>query len=160
MTNNDILRRVRYALDISNPKMLEIFTLAGTSVELQELLEMLKKEEEPGYLECTPQILEAFLDGLIIQRRGRQDSAAEPPAKGAQLLTNNLILRKLRIALELKDDDMTAMLKLAGVTVSKSELGALFRSQGHKNFKKCGDQFLRNFLKGLTIHARNVLPPQ
>lgn len=157
MTNNDILRRVRYALDISNIRMLEIFRLAGEEIELATLLDMLKKEDEEGYRECGYQLLEAFLDGLIIQRRGKQqDPDGAHAARGTQMLTNNLILRKLRIALELKDDDMVAMLKLAGVPVSKSELGALFRNQGHKNYKKCGDQFLRNFLKGLTAHTRGI----
>ncbi len=158
MTNNDILRRFRYAFDISNVKMIEIFRLAGHDLEQSTLINLLKKEEEDGYLECGSELLESFLDGLIIQKRGRQDTAETPAARSDLPLSNNLILRKLRIALELRDDDMVAILQLAGVTISKSELGALFRSQGHKNFKQCGDQFLRNFLQGLTIRNRNIAP--
>ena len=69
-------------------------------------------------------------------------------------LTNNIILKKLRIALELKEDDMLAVLKLGEVDISKSELSALFRKEGHKNYKECGDQFLRKFLKGLSLRYR------
>jgi uncharacterized protein YehS (DUF1456 family) len=71
-----------------------------------------------------------------------------------QRLTNNAILKKLRIALQLKEDDMVGILKLAGVDISTSELTALFRKEGHRNYKECGDQFLRNFLKGLTLRYR------
>jgi uncharacterized protein YehS (DUF1456 family) len=69
-------------------------------------------------------------------------------------LTNNAILKKIRIALELKEDDMLAILKLADVDLSKSELTALFRKEGHKNYKECGDQFLRKFLRGISIRYR------
>lgn len=156
MTNNDILRRFRYALDISNPKMLEIFCLAGHETGQDALLAMLKKEAEEGYLECSNSLLEGFFDGLIILKRGRQEGATAEPVKPGKERTNNIILRKLRIALEMKDEDMVAVMALAGVTVTKSELGALFRSVGHKNYKECGDQFLRSFLNGLTNRYRGV----
>lgn len=154
MTNNDILRRFRYALDISNPKMLEIFRLAGHEIDQDTLIALLKKEDEEGYLECSNALLEDFFDGLIILKRGRQEGVPRESVTPGRERTNNVILRKLRIALEMKDDDMIEVMKLAGVTVSKSELGALFRSRGHKNYKECGDQFLRSFLTGLTNRYR------
>ena len=154
MTNNDILRRFRYALDISNPKMLEIFRTSGHEIDQDALIALLKKEEDEGYLECSNTLLEGFLDGLIILKRGRQEGAAPEAVRPGKERINNVILRKLRIALEMKDDDMVAVMKLAGVTVTKSELGALFRSRGHKNYKECGDQFLRSFLNGLTNRYR------
>jgi uncharacterized protein YehS (DUF1456 family) len=154
VTNNDILRRFRYALDISNPKMLEIFSLSGHELDQDALLSLLKKEDEEGYLECSNTLLDGFLDGLIILKRGLREGAPPEPAKPGGELINNVILRKLRIALEMRDDDMIAVMQLAGVTVTKSELGALFRSRGHKNYKKCGDQFLRSFLKGLANRYR------
>lgn len=154
MTNNDILRRFRYALDISNPKMLEIFRLSGHETDQDTLMALLKKEGEEGCLDCSNSLLEGFFDGLIILRRGRQDGAPAAPAASGGERTNNIILRKIRIALEMKDDDLIAVMKLAGVTVTKSELGALFRSREHKNYKACGDQFLRSFLKGLTNRYR------
>jgi len=154
VTNNDILRRFRYALDISNPKMLEIFRLAGRDLDQATLMALLKKEEDEGFLPCGSDLLEGFLDGLIILKRGpREGEPGDAPAPAGGL-NNNLILRKLRIALEMRDDDMVAVMKLAGVHVTRSELGAFFRSRGHKNYKECGDQFLRSFLKGLTNRYR------
>jgi uncharacterized protein YehS (DUF1456 family) len=72
-------------------------------------------------------------------------------------MTNNDILKKLRIALELRDTDIIEILKLADFEVSKSELSALFRKEDHPNYKECGDQLLRRFLNGLIIRNRGVL---
>jgi uncharacterized protein YehS (DUF1456 family) len=156
MNNNDILRRLRYALDISNPTMIEIFQLSGCSIEQPTLLKFLKKEEEEDFIACSNPLMSFFLDGLIIQKRGKRDSDAGHAPKPDSSLDNNAILKKLRIALDLKEDDMLAIMKLAGVVISKSELSALFRNKGHKHYKECGDQFLRNFLQGLTIRHRNT----
>lgn len=158
MTNNDILRRLRYALDISNPGMVEIFKSTGCSIEQPTLIKFLKKEDEEDYIECSNPLMTFFLDGLIIHKRGRRESSTEQVSKPPAELTNNTILKKLRIALDFKEDDMIAIMKLADITLSKSELSALFRNKEHKNFKECGDQFLRNFLKGLTIRLRNTNP--
>ena len=160
MNNNDILRRLRYALDISNPAMIEIFQLSGCTLEQPTLIKLLKKEEEDEFIECSNPLLSLFLDGLIVHKRGRRESdAGEAPKPDAEL-GNNAILKKLRIALDLKEEDMLALMGLAGVKISKAELSALFRNKGHKHFKECGDQFLRNFLQGLTIRNRNVTADQ
>lgn len=158
MTNNDILRRLRYALDISNPAMVDIFKLSGCNIELPTLLKFLKKEEEDDFIECSNPLMTFFLDGLITKNRGRREPADGQAVKPDTNLTNNTILKKLRIALDFKEEDMIAVMKLADITISKSELSALFRNKGHKNYKECGDQFLRNFLKGLTIRFRNTCP--
>ena len=155
MTKNDILRRVRYALDINDPTMLEIFKLAGHDIEQSGLINLLKKENEEGYVDCSDNVMGLFLDGLIFHKRGRQETRHGEEKKSGPRLTNNAILKKLRIALELKEDDMVGILKLAGSDISTSELTALFRKEGHRNYKDCGDQFLRNFLKGLTIRYRD-----
>jgi uncharacterized protein YehS (DUF1456 family) len=154
VTNNDILRRFRYALDISNPKMVEIFRAAGHDIDQGTLLSLLKKEGEEGFLDCSNSLLEGFFDGLITVKRGKREGVAPRPITTGKERTNNNILRKIRIALEMKDEDMLAVMNLAGVSVSKSELGALFRSKEHKNYKECGDQFLRSFLNGLTSRYR------
>jgi len=70
------------------------------------------------------------------------------------MLTNNDILKKLRVALNLRDEDIIQILKLVEFEISKSELGALFRKDDHPNYKPCGDQLLRNFLNGLIIYKR------
>jgi uncharacterized protein YehS (DUF1456 family) len=155
MTNNDIFRRLRYAIDLSNKAVIEIFTLSGQELTQSEVMALLKKEDEDGYLECSDQSLEAFLDGLITYKRGKREGGPAQ-AKKASHLSNNEILKKIRIALELKEDEMLALFKLAGFPVSKSELSALFRAKGQENYKECKDQLLRNFLKGLTIRNRDA----
>lgn len=154
MTNNDILRRLRYALNFNNSTLIEIFKLSGHEIRPFEVDNLLKKEDENGYVECSSAIMELFLDGLVLYKRGRQDDRPGQVRQASAELTNNAILKKIRIALELKEEDMLAVLKLAGVGISKSELSALFRREGQKNYKACGDQFLRNFLQGLTIRYR------
>jgi uncharacterized protein YehS (DUF1456 family) len=74
------------------------------------------------------------------------------------MLTNNDILKKIRVALELRDDDVINILKLADFEISKSELSALYRKPDQPNYKECGDQLLRNFLNGLIIYKRGPMP--
>jgi uncharacterized protein YehS (DUF1456 family) len=150
------LRRLRYALDISDPAMVSIFGLSGHSIDQSALGALLKKEDEVGYVECSSALTGLFLDGLIIHKRGVKESQPGLTEKNEAVLNNNSILKKMRIALELKEEDMISIMKLVNIVISKSELSALFRNTGHKNFKVCGDQFLRNFLKGLTIRNRNI----
>jgi uncharacterized protein YehS (DUF1456 family) len=154
MTYNDILRRFRYALNINDRTMLDIFKQAGYPMDLPGLKDLLKKEDEQGYVPCSGKALGAFLDGFIIYKRGRQETPAGQARRPDPRLTNNIILRKMRIGLALKEDDMLGILKLADISLSKSELSALFRDKEHKNFKTCGDQVLRNFLQGLAVRYR------
>lgn len=154
MTNNDLLRRLRYALDLNGVSIAEMCVLGGLETGPADVLKLLKKEDEHGFAACDDAVMAAFLDGLIISRRGPRDaqSGAAPTTDG--LLNNNLILRKLRIALELTDADMLAVFSRAGVAISKAELSALFRGVGQRNFKECGDQLLRNFVRGLTLGVK------
>lgn len=128
--------------------------LAGRDVAPSDLAGFLKKENEAGFVPCGDDVLASFLDGLIIQKRGQVESKPEQEKKPESRLTNNIILKKLRVAFELKDADLHQVLMLAGFDVSKPELSALFRTRGHKNYRVCGDQLLRNFLKGLSIRLR------
>jgi len=154
MTYNDIVRRFRYALNINDRTMMDIFRLGEHPMDLPGLKDLLKKEDEQGYAVCSGKALGSFLDGFIIFKRGRQETAGGRAKRPDRQLTNNLILRKMRIALELKEDDMLGILKLANITISRSELSAFFRDKEHKNFKTCGDQVLRNFLNGLAVRYR------
>ncbi|HET7839357.1 MAG TPA: DUF1456 family protein [Rectinemataceae bacterium] len=158
MTNNDVLRRLRYALNLPDPKLIELFALAGRSISSQELGALLMREDEAGYAECDDATMGQFLDGLVSSRRGKREAGPEGgpglPGPPRARLSNNDILKRLRIALELVDEDIIAIMLLAGVKLSKSELSALFRKPGHPNFRPCGDQFLRNFLSGLTSKYR------
>jgi uncharacterized protein YehS (DUF1456 family) len=153
MTNSYILRNIRYALNLHDSTMQAIFGLGGHAIDSATMDAFLKKEDEPGHIACSDKITGLFLDGLIIHKRGRKDS--EPGKTKPEKLTNNDILKKLRIALELREDDMLNILKLGDVDISKSELSALFRKKGHKHYKECGDQFLRYFFKGLSLRRRS-----
>ncbi len=155
MINNDVLRRLRYALNITDLRVAELFKLAGYDIPKGELESIFKKEDVEGYAECGDAVAARFLEGLVISRRGRREGKGQPAAKPhAPRLGNNDILKSIRIALELKDEDIISIMALAGVELSKPELTALFRKQGHPNFRACGDQFLRNFLVGLTAKYR------
>jgi uncharacterized protein YehS (DUF1456 family) len=150
--NNDVLRSVRYMLDISDGKIVDITKLGGFEVSKTDVIAFMKKEDEEGYLDCSDEIMAHFLDGLVIFKRGKDDSRAPQPVELP--ITNNTVLKKLRVAFELKEEDMHAILKSVEFPVSKPELSALFRKFGHSNYRTCGDQLLRNFLKGLTLRVR------
>lgn len=151
MTYNDLLRRLRYALNLNGESIAGLCTMGGHDIKPVEVLRLLKKEQEPGFVACDDLVMGAFLDGLIMSRRGLREQNPASVRDASRALNNNLILRKLRIALELNDEEMRAVLAKAGVQISKSELSAMFRAKGHKNYKSCGDQVLRNFIRGLTL---------
>lgn len=75
-------------------------------------------------------------------------------------MTNNDVLKKIRVALKLRDDDIVKILQLVDFRISKSELGAFYRREDHPKYMECGDQILRNFLNGLIIHMRGPMPPK
>jgi uncharacterized protein YehS (DUF1456 family) len=154
VTNNDVLRSLRYALNFSETKVVEICNLGGLTITTTEVADLLKKEDESGYVECSDEIMAGLLDGLIAYRRGKLETRSEPDNNPRARLSNNAKLKKIRVAFELKEEDMHAILGLAEFQISKPELSALFRKKGHKNYRDCGDQILRNFLKGLTIRLR------
>ena len=156
MTNNDFLRRLRYALNIKDNVMVQIFKKGNITVTREDVLDYLKKDIDEGFKKLSNNDLIAFLDGLIIQKRGkREDGTPIPQVKVTKNNLNNILLRKLRIALSFKSYDMIKIFKLGGIEISEGELSALFRSEDHKNYKECGDKYVRVFLKGLTEYCRN-----
>jgi uncharacterized protein YehS (DUF1456 family) len=152
MIQNDVLRSVRYMIDIGDAKVVELIKLGGGEATKEEVSAYLTKEEEEGFVHCPDTVLAHFLDGLVVLKRGKDDSRPVQPLELP--VTNNTVLKKLRVAFELKEDDMHAILKSVEFPVSKPELSALFRKVGHNNYRPCGDQLLRNFLKGLTLRVR------
>jgi len=151
MINNDVMRSVRYILNVNDAKIAEITRLTGCEIPDSEAVAYLKKEDEDGFKACPDRIMAHFLDGLVIYKRGKDESRPTPPIELP--VSNNMVLKKLRVAFELKEDDMHAILQSVDFPVSKPELNALFRKAGHSNYRVCGDQLLRNFLKGLAQRA-------
>ena len=149
MTNNDTLRRLRYALNIDDAKVAEIIALTGRATTPDEVLNWLKREDEKGYTDLPHDLLCRFLDGLIIEKRGPHPSGTIPDP--LDFLPNNEILKKLRIALNLKEEDVLAVFKKAEFVVTKAELGSFFRKEGHRNYRKCPEQVLRKFIHGLSV---------
>jgi len=149
MTNNDTLRRLRYALNIDDAKVADVITLTGRTTTPAEVAGWLKREDEAGYVELSHPLLCRFLDGLIIEKRGPHPSGVTP--EPLEFLPNNEILKKLRIALNLKEEDILAVFKKASFVVTKAELGSFFRKEGHRNYRKCPEQVLRKFIHGLSI---------
>ena len=156
MLNNHVLRSVRYMLDLSDGQMVQIIKLADLTVTQAEMVGWLKKDDEPEFRECDDKVMGHFLNGLIFFRRGKDENFPAPEIEAK--ITNNIVLKKLRIAFELKDTDMLDIYKLVDFRVSKPELSAVFRKPGHKNYRECGDQLLRYFLKGLNVRLRGVSP--
>ncbi|NQT60496.1 MAG: DUF1456 family protein [Bacteroidetes bacterium] len=152
MTNNDILRRIRYIFDFGDAKMIEIFGLADFEVTREQVSDWMKRDDDPAYKALHDTELSIFLNGLINDKRGKKEGPQPEPDKR---LTNNLIFMKLKIALNLKAEDVLDLMDLAKMPMSKPELSAFFRKPGHKHYRTCLDQILRNFLKGLQIKYRD-----
>jgi len=131
--------------------MIALFAQADHQVTREQVSAWLKKDDDPAFVECSESELALFLDGLINDRRGKKEGTE---AKPDLRLNNNIIFRKLRIALNLRDEDILALLKLAGFPISKPELNALFRKPDNRHFRVCKDQILRNFIKGVQLKYR------
>ncbi|WP_411746569.1 DUF1456 family protein [Reinekea sp.] len=151
MTNNDVLRKIRYIYDLKDDAMIKIFALGDLEVSRSEISDWLKADTEEAYKACRDVTLAHFLNGFIIKHRGKKEGAA--PAVETKL-NNNIVLRKLKIALNLQAEDMLDLLQLADFRLSKSELSAFFRKPDHQHFRPCKDQVLRNFLQGLQNKHR------
>ncbi len=151
MENNDIIRRIRYSFNYNDTKMIDIFALGDSKVTRTQVSSWLKKDIDPGYIVLTDFQLAIFLNGLIIEKRGKKEGPKPIPENK---LNNNIIFRKLRIALNLKDSDILELLKLPGLEISKHELSAFFRKPGQSQYRECKDQILRNFLRGVQMKYR------
>ncbi len=155
MTNSDILRRLRYTFDINDSKMIALFALADAQVSREQISNWLKKEDDPEHKNISDTQLATFLNGFINDKRGKRAGPQPVPEKR---ISNNIVLKKLKIALHLNDEDLSEIVGLADFSMSKHELTALFRKAGHKNYRECKDQVLRNFLKGLQLKYRPDVP--
>lgn len=151
MENNDILRRLRFCFDYSDSKMMDIFASADMKVTRAEISDWLKKEEDPAFQKIHDVQLATFLNGIININRGKKEG---PQMPAEERLNNNIIFRKLKIALAMKDEDIIEVLKLVDFKVGKPELSAFFRAPSQPQYRVCKDQILRNFLHGLQVKYR------
>ncbi|MBN3265428.1 DUF1456 family protein [Pectobacterium brasiliense] len=152
MMNNDVLRSVRYMLNLNNDHLLKTLALVEMTVPPQQLASYVKKEGEEGYQPCPDIVMSYFLNGLILQKRGQDEN--QPAPQFERKMTNNIILKKLRVAFSLKTDDIQAILLAQNFRISVPEVTAMMRAPDHKNYRTCGDQVIRYFLKGLTARVR------
>ena len=151
MTNNDILRRIRYTFDYSDSQMIAIFALADSQVSREQVCNWLKREGDADYQDCSDPLFATFLNGFINEKRGKKEGEQPAPE---QKLTNNIIFRKIKIALNLQAEEVLAILALAEMHLSKHELSAFFRKPSHKNYRDCQSQVLRNFMQGVEQQYR------
>ncbi len=153
MQTNDVLRRLRYALNLRDADVADMMNQAGEPrVTPLHVTTLLLPDDHEDQEECSFDELERALDGLILARRGPSDPDRPTPPRAS--LTNNAILKKLRIAMSFKQQDMLDTLTAGGMTITPPELSALFRKPTHKHFRPCGDQLLRYFLVGLARRER------
>lgn len=155
MTNNDILRSLRYVLRLTDAKIAALIRLTGLEVSASAVSAYVKHDDEEGYVPCSDLTLAHFLNGIVLHKRGADPIRPLQPVE--KRITNNLVCKKLRTAFQLKDDAIIAMVGGCGMTITKSELAAFFRADGHRNYRECGDQFLRYFLRALGSLAPATL---
>jgi len=151
MNNNDVLRRVRYTFDFDDSKMIALFGLADMEVTRAQVSDWLKKDEDPDFQKLNDRELAIFLNGLINDKRGKKDG---PQPEPESRLSNNIVFRKLKIALNLQADEVLKLVNQGDFNISKHELSAFFRKPGNRHYRDCKDQVLRNFLKGVQLKHR------
>ena len=146
VSTNEILYRIQKALSLSIDEMLEAYKLEAYDMEASHLESLLKRRQDKGFMLCSYEELGVFLDGLVTLKRGPSPQKSK---NDEVALTNNLILKKLRIALQLKEAETEIIFGLADIELTKQQLASLFRKEEHKNFKPCSDELLIAFLTGL-----------
>lgn len=151
MLNNDVLRSLRYTLDLSDNALLDMLHGVEPDLDIATLRSYLASEGDESFIYMNDELMVGFLDNLILERRGPSPQPAPPTELP---LTNNTILKKLRVAFTLHEADLLDILDSVDFEISKPELSALFRKAGHTNYRECGDQLMRQFLKGLTLRFR------
>ncbi|MEE9351183.1 MAG: DUF1456 family protein [Thiotrichaceae bacterium] len=152
MNSNDILRRIRFVFDLDDSKMIALSSSKEHKATRADISDWLKKDDDPDYKKMPDTQLALFLNNFIEEKRGKKEGASAPPLE--KRLTNNMVFMKLKIALNLKAEDVLEILELSSFKLSKHELSAFYRKPGHKHYRACKDQVLRNFLQGLQQKHR------
>jgi uncharacterized protein YehS (DUF1456 family) len=148
MNNNEVLCQIRDIFDLNNSKLIEIFGLADCEVTEGQIGGWLQTTDDSKMVRCRDVELATFLNGFINARRGKKEGEQPEPQTR---LGNNAIFNKLKIALNLKAEDILDIFSLVDYTISKHELAAFFRKTSNKHFRKCSDEVLEHFLSGLKL---------
>lgn len=151
MNNNDVLRRLRFTFDYPDSKVVEIFGMGDMTIEESQVALWLLKDDDTAQTKLKDVELASFLNGMIVLNRGKKEGVT---MIAERQLNNNLIFRKLRIALNMKDTDILSVYDEVDMNISKGELSAIFRNPKQSQYRACQDQFLRNFLLGLQYRHR------
>jgi len=144
---NEILYKIQKALSLSSKEIFSIYQLENYAITESEVKALLTRHQDHSFKICSYEALGIFLDGLITFKRGASPKKGD--TKEDIALSNNLILKKLRIALEIKEPEIEIIFALSEIAMSKQQLSSLFRKESHKNFKPCSDSLLMVFLDGL-----------
>lgn len=156
MVNNDVMRSIRFVLNVGSQQILEMIALSGLKLNLTQVSDFMVDETAPNYLPCDDLVMAHFLDGLIYSKRGKDESRPAMPFEFP--ITNNLVLKKLKVAFQLKEEDMHDILKRAEFPIGRAEMTAFLRKRTQDNYRECGDQVLRYFLKGLALREHSYKP--
>ncbi|MCK8073247.1 DUF1456 family protein [Vibrio sp. 1CM23M] len=151
MTNNEILRRIQHALNLKNAQIIKAIEQADVTVAHDQVINWLKDDNDKSCSKMKDKELAVFLNGFINLKRGKKEGEQPKPEVA---LTNNMIFMKLRIALNMKAEDVLDVLEVVGISLSKYEIGAYFRKPENKNYKVCEDQLLCDFLNGVQFTNR------
>lgn len=151
------MRSLRYMLEANNHKINEICQLGGVEVSKNDIHAFMLDEENLNFKKCSDETLAHFLDGVITLRRGKDESRPRVPIELP--MSNNQVLKKLKVAFEIKEEELLQMITSTGFVFGKSELSSFLRKSDHRNYRPCGDQVLRYFLKGLTLKLRSLPDP-
>lgn len=156
MVNNDVIRSVRFILNVGSQQILDMIALSGLKLNLTQVSDFMADETAPNYLPCDDLVMAHFLDGLIYAKRGKDESRPAMPFEFP--ISNNLVLKKLKVAFQLKEEDMHDILKKAEFPIGRAEMSAFLRKRNQDNYRECGDQVLRYFLKGLALREHSFKP--
>ena len=151
MTNNEILRRIQHALNLKNAQIIKAIEQTDVTVDHDHVINWLKDDSDKSCSTMKDKELAVFLNGFINLKRGKKEGVQPKPEVA---LTNNMIFMKLRIALNMKAEDILDILEVVGISLSKYEIGAYFRKPENKNYKVCEDQLLCDFLNGVQFTNR------
>jgi len=146
MTPSEIIKELKVALDLNRAQIMHLYELEEFPITKERLDSILKNRSKKNSSNATYEELGVFLDGLISQKRGKPKAA---PAEDV-VLDNNLILKKLRVALNLKDTEIAIIFELADFKISKSAMKDLFRSYTHPKYRECDNKTLKAFIEGLN----------